>query len=530
MKIKIVAALCAAGLLLASCRKDEAILKPFDGNHAAGASGNNRANMEIAFPGKTGIPKERTINGVTIHYCEIEGKVVIGGDIVMDEEHLEMLAGRIDPQRGCIRNNSAYFWTNATVYYTIDANFPNLARVINAINYWNDNTSIKMVQRTNQPNYVTFQSVSGNVSYSTFVGMQTGQQFVGVGTEATMGNVIHEIGHVIGLYHEQTRSDRDQACIINWGNITPGYENNFKTYVQLGMDGYDSQPFDFTSIMMYGSDYFSANGQPTITTLNGSTFTVQRSYLSDSDILTENLKYPTPTEELYIVSNGKLFGADAFSNARENVGPPAWTNTNTIATLNGYIYMVDGTRLYRVHKNTGVRTIIGNPVWANTEAMIAYNGWLYIVENSRLYKVDPVTGVYSQIGPAVWTGTLGMCESGGFFYILENSRLYKVDPVTGVYSQLGGAVWAGAEGIASGFAAGYIHIVQNSRLYKVNLTNGTYVQLGNAVWTGTQGMTCYNGTIHIVENSRLYRVDGNTGSYLQIGDPVWGNTAAMAGM
>ena len=44
------------------------------------------------------------------------------------------------------------------------------------------------------------------------------------------GVVLHELLHVLGMWHEQSRYDRDQYVWILWQNIAPGKEDQFARF------------------------------------------------------------------------------------------------------------------------------------------------------------------------------------------------------------------------------------------------------------------------------------------------------------
>ena len=58
--------------------------------------------------------------------------------------------------------------------------------------------------------------------------------------------------HTLGMFHEQSRPDRDDYVTINTNNIEADKKNNFRRYKTTQINTYNV-PYDYTSIMHYGS-------------------------------------------------------------------------------------------------------------------------------------------------------------------------------------------------------------------------------------------------------------------------------------
>ena len=243
---------------------------------------------EEAFPNQRGVLQSAYYNGQKISYYQIGDQAVFDSDMLLLPNDLQQQTDVHTEGTGRTKTSSR--WPSAIVYYSIDPSLPNQTRVTDAINQWQANTPIRFVERTTQRGYVLFRAGSG---CSSNVGYSGGLQYVNLASNCSTGNTIHEIGHTLGLWHEQSRADRDTYVTINTANIISGYETDFQTYTQRGSDGFDSDGgLDFGSIMLYGSYDFSKNGQPTMTKKDGSTFTAQRDSPSQTDINTVFSMYP----------------------------------------------------------------------------------------------------------------------------------------------------------------------------------------------------------------------------------------------
>ena len=227
-----------------------------------------------------------------VQYVVIDGRAIFEGDIDLGpveqvEQSFEMiradLTGTPYTKAIVVTPGSQRGWPNWTIPYQIDPDLPDEMRVTNAIGHWIENTKFTFVRRRPEnaedyPDYVEF--VPGDTC-SSAVGRQGGRQRVRLTDTCQWGNVAHEIGHAAGLWHEQSRADRDAYVTIQWENIESGEEGNFSQHIT---DGDDIGGYDYGSIMHYGRYAWSTNGEPTIVPTDPSAQIGQRNGLSAGDL------------------------------------------------------------------------------------------------------------------------------------------------------------------------------------------------------------------------------------------------------
>jgi hypothetical protein len=299
-----------------------------------------------------------------ITYTAVSGLAVFEGDIILGTvEQMESMKQAVehpDPnveQAVAISSaaGSQFRWPGAIVPFEIDGAMPDQQRVRDAINHLEANTNLRFPARTNETNWVRFQ---GGIGCSSAVGMRGGgAQAITLGPGCDWPRAVHETCHAAGLWHEQSREDRDRFVIIHWDNIQVNTRHNFDQHIT---DGDDIGPYDYDSLMHYGRRDFAIDStKDTITPTPDPTRAIgQRTGLSAGDIIAINALYPQKATLGDTSSNGPAL---VTRNGRVLLG---WTGTGNLR-LN-FMSSSDGL-------NFGNKVTLGD-LSSNALALTVFNG------------------------------------------------------------------------------------------------------------------------------------------------------------
>ena len=131
---------------------------------------------------------------------------------------------------------------------------PNPQRVHEAIAHWHEKTTVRFVPRAGETDFLFIKRDQRGCA--SMVGRQGGMQELILGDFCTRGNLIHELGHTVGLWHEQCRIDRDDFIAIDRDNVKPNALHNFEQRI---VETVDLGDYDYGSIMHYPPSAFAVS-------------------------------------------------------------------------------------------------------------------------------------------------------------------------------------------------------------------------------------------------------------------------------
>jgi len=203
--------------------------------------------------------------GMPVTYVLKNGKAIFQGDIVL--ENVEPINPQ-HPVPSFSVDYSKYLWPKVgsqyQIPYVITSGTGDLTNLKAAIAQFNSTFSnIQFVTLGAQPDYVNFYFDPNNFNgeCEAVVGRAGGEQQVGGSGSCTVATILHEMGHTVGLWHEQSRPDRNTYVSVNYDNLIKGSISNFN---QIYDNGQETTLFDYASIMEYPAFSFSRNGGPAI--------------------------------------------------------------------------------------------------------------------------------------------------------------------------------------------------------------------------------------------------------------------------
>ncbi|KAJ8911951.1 hypothetical protein NQ315_012762 [Exocentrus adspersus] len=212
-------------------------------------------------------------------------------------------------------------WDYGVIPYEIDGNFSGMHKALfkQAMRHWENFTCVKFVERNRDEhqNYIIF--TERPCGCCSFVGKRgNGGQAISIGKNCDkFGIVVHELGHVVGFWHEHTRPDRDNHVNIIRENIMSGQEYNFNKLNEEEVNSL-GLTYDYDSIMHYARNTFSKGTyldtiQPIDVPNRRRPEIGQRIRLSEGDIAQTNLLYKCPKCGRTYQANSATFSAPIYN-------------------------------------------------------------------------------------------------------------------------------------------------------------------------------------------------------------------------
>lgn len=164
--------------------------------------------------------------------------------------------------RSAIRNTFVRWNHDPTKNYVaipfeLASSMPIITRGIakDAVRNYGLRTCIDLKPWEGEEQYIKIHQFGGCWSYIGWAYYGGQDLSIGSGCNSQTGTFQHEFMHALGIFHEQSRPDRDDYVSINLTYVDPGYHGNFAKYT-FDEVSIEDVPYDYESVMHYGPTGF----------------------------------------------------------------------------------------------------------------------------------------------------------------------------------------------------------------------------------------------------------------------------------
>ncbi|KAK6725861.1 hypothetical protein RB195_004281 [Necator americanus] len=193
------------------------------------------------------------------------------GDIVLTRVQAEEIVEEIKHDAGTQRSKRQAYrdrwypitvWTNGVNYFFHqNATHGTRSIFLKAVELWRSQTCIDFHENPYAEDRI---GVFKGVGCWSHVGRTGTEQSLSLGERCeNLRNAAHEIGHSLGLFHTQSRHDRDSYITFNAHNVQDGWVSQFNKETTDTNYNYGIE-YDYGSIMHYGAHSSSRNSLPTM--------------------------------------------------------------------------------------------------------------------------------------------------------------------------------------------------------------------------------------------------------------------------
>ena len=415
------------------------------------------ANAPAAPP-----PQRSTmLHGQQVTYEVIDGRAVYQGDMILGTA-ADVAAGRfagglasggLRPQAVTVAPNLTYasgLWpiVNGVVRvpYTVTAvDAANINAAIAESNTQLANRVQWVPATANDINLVSFQfdSTDQSGSCEAIVGMGGGTQPIGGSGACTTVTILHEMGHALGLYHEQSRADRNTYINYMESNVDKPQHANF----DIMQAEVDSGLYNYASIMEYGPFSFSRYGlSPVIETIpagivlstdlpqytTGDVDGIERLYGFTPSAITVD---SNPTGLQVVVDGTTCTAPCVFSNwtlgSQHTLNVPQDSHSQTLQTLNQQPYIFGRWNTTSESQSITVTNSAGNGTLLSPTTSPAITNYLasFIPVHPYNPVIDPAGA--ATIAPSPAPGTLIINGTSTNYYEDRQVITLNVQPANG---------------------------------------------------------------------------------------------------